>query len=132
MKVYLVWNEAKTEGFATTDQQLAYEIRKGATSNAFDAEGNYSHAGVAFANVYMDDACTTEVIETSDTDEITPFDLARAQAGEPIERAMPFGDWVDAIFVGVLSDGRIVVETQDHANALDCVSVYAPFGLRMK
>lgn len=52
MKGHLVLNNAKTEGFFTTDQQVAYEVRKGADSNCFSAEGRRCNAGVEFCERY--------------------------------------------------------------------------------
>lgn len=61
MTYWIVWNEAKTEGFATTDEQLAYEVRKGATSNCF-TDGDRSDVGIAFADRWVDDNCTIEQV----------------------------------------------------------------------
>lgn len=63
MKAYIVWNESKTEGFVTTDRQLAYEARKGAESNCSDENGRRSLVAVEFANYWINDNCTIEEIE---------------------------------------------------------------------
>jgi hypothetical protein len=54
---WIVWNNAKTEGFATTDQQLAYEVRKGTS-------GNYSTSNAAeqFGISHAAGGCTTEEV----------------------------------------------------------------------
>lgn len=62
MTYYIVWNEAKTEGFVTVDAQLAYEVRKGSDSNCFDADGNRSDTGIAFIEAWGDGNCTTEPV----------------------------------------------------------------------
>ena len=67
MKEYhIVWNEAKTEGFITTDKQLAYEVRKGADTNCYHEDGKCSHVGVAFCTEWVDDDCTTETVRPDD------------------------------------------------------------------
>ena len=62
-KIFIVWNAAKTEGFVTKDKQLAYEVRKGSTSNCYDENGNRSDAGIAFAERWMEDDCTTQEVD---------------------------------------------------------------------
>lgn len=62
MKTYIVWNANRTQGFATTDQQLAYETRKCSDSNCFDIDGVQSKAAIAFIDQWGDDDFTTEVI----------------------------------------------------------------------
>jgi hypothetical protein len=62
MTYYIVWNESKTEGFATVDSQLAYEVRKGSDTNCFDADGNRSDTGIAFIEAWGDDNCTIEQV----------------------------------------------------------------------
>lgn len=59
MTHWIVWNNAKTEGFATTDQQLAYEVRKGTS-------GNYSTSNAAeqFGISHAASGCTTEEVPT--------------------------------------------------------------------
>lgn len=64
MTHWIVWNNAKTEGFATTDQQLAYEVRKGAGSNCFTSDGMYAPVAVEFINKWGDEDCTTEEVPT--------------------------------------------------------------------
>lgn len=63
MKYFIVWNEAKTEGFITQDEGLAYEVRKSSDTNCFDAEGQHSPVGVAFCDKWCDENCTTEIVE---------------------------------------------------------------------
>ncbi len=63
MARYIVWNADKTEGFATTDEQLAYEVRKSADTNCYDENGRYSEVGAEFCNRYSEEHCTIEVIE---------------------------------------------------------------------
>ena len=60
--VYIAWNEARTQGFATTDYQLAYEARKGSDSNCFDQDGRRSDLAVTFCDVTGDENCTIETI----------------------------------------------------------------------
>lgn len=59
---FIVWNESKTEGFITTDEQLAYEVRKSAVDNCFDKDGRCSTVGQAFCEAWAQDNCTTEVL----------------------------------------------------------------------
>lgn len=60
---HIVWNEAKTEGFVTTDGQLAYEVRKGAVDNCYNGElEEQSVVGIAFAEKWVDDNCTIETV----------------------------------------------------------------------
>ena len=60
--VYIAWNGARTQGFATTEYQLAYEARKGSDSNCFDQDGNRSDLAVTFCDVTGDEDCTIETI----------------------------------------------------------------------
>lgn len=62
-KAYIVWNEAETEGFVTTDNQLAYEVRKGSTDNCYNENGERSAVGQAFTEAYAWDNCTIQEIE---------------------------------------------------------------------
>ena len=64
MTHWIVWNNAKTEGFATTDQQLAYEVRKGAETNCVTGDGMRSKLAVAFIEQWGDEDCTTEEVPT--------------------------------------------------------------------
>lgn len=59
---FIVWNDAKTEGFVTTDGQLAYEVRKGSSSNCYDAEGRRSDLGKAMIEHWGDDTCSIETV----------------------------------------------------------------------
>lgn len=61
--INIVWNNNKTEGFATTDPQLAYEARKGAESNCYKQDGSQSKLAVAFCDIYSgEEDCTIEII----------------------------------------------------------------------
>ena len=55
MKMYIVWNENRTEGFITDDEQLAYEVRKGSDTNCVDRHGYVSKVAVAFCEAHADD-----------------------------------------------------------------------------
>lgn len=63
MKAFIVWNEAKTEGYVTFDAQVAHEARKGAESNCFDAEGNQMKLAQAFCELTGVENCTIQEIE---------------------------------------------------------------------
>ena len=63
--IYIAWNAAKTQGFATTDYQLAYEARKGSDSNCFDQDGVRSNLAVTFCDVTGDEDCVIQTIHTS-------------------------------------------------------------------
>lgn len=63
MKAYIVWNQARNEGFVTTDAQLAYEVRKSSESNCFDENGRLSTVGQAFCNAWWEDNCTIQEID---------------------------------------------------------------------
>jgi len=63
MKVFIVWNEAKTEGFVTIDKQLAYEVRKSADTNCYNAKGERSDVAVAFIERWFEDNCAMQEIE---------------------------------------------------------------------
>lgn len=63
MTIYIVWNEARTEGYATTDAQVAYEARKGADSNCFTAEGEQMKLAQAFCELTGEESCTTQTID---------------------------------------------------------------------
>lgn len=66
METYVVWNASNTEGFATTDHQLAYEARKGARDNCFDKEGRQSLVAQAFCDAWSSkEDCSIEVVEQS-------------------------------------------------------------------
>jgi hypothetical protein len=64
MSHFIVWNKDKTEGFATVDQALAYEVRKSADTNCFTQGGEYSPVAVAFCDRWGDEDCTTEEVPT--------------------------------------------------------------------
>ena len=65
MTEYIVWNEAHTQGFATTDHQLAYEARKGSIDNCYDENGNVSKLAQLFCELTSEEPCTIEVVEES-------------------------------------------------------------------
>lgn len=60
--VYIAWNAARTQGFATTDPQLAYEARKGSDSNCYDQDGRRSDLAITFCKVTGDEDCTIQTI----------------------------------------------------------------------
>jgi hypothetical protein len=60
---HIVWNESKTEGFVTTDGQLAYEVRKGADTNCCTEDGEPAPVAVAFIHRWIDDSCTIETVD---------------------------------------------------------------------
>ena len=60
---FVVWNEARTEGYVTFDKQVAYEARKGAESNCFDSNGTQMHLAQAFCEVTGIQNCTVQKIE---------------------------------------------------------------------
>lgn len=62
MKVYIVWNENKTEGYVTPFAQVAYEVRKSAESNCYDDDGNCAKLGQKFCELYFDDNCTIQEV----------------------------------------------------------------------
>jgi hypothetical protein len=64
-KFYVAWNEAKTQGFATTDQQLAYEARKGSDTNCFDENGVRSDIAIAFCGATGDENCTIQSVNVA-------------------------------------------------------------------
>ena len=70
MMYYIVWNEDKTEGFATTDKKLAYEVRKSSESNCFDENGRQSHVGQEFCEQWWEGNCTTETV--NETPDVNP------------------------------------------------------------
>ncbi len=60
-RYFIVWNETKTEGFVTTDEQLAYETRKSADTNLYKEDGSSCAVAKAFCDVWGDGNCTSEV-----------------------------------------------------------------------
>lgn len=69
MKVYIVWNEHKSEGYVTADYQVAYEARKSATSNMFNANGEWQPLGAAFGSIFYQDNCVLEEHEIKDIEQ---------------------------------------------------------------
>lgn len=63
MKYYIVWNEEKTEGFITSSQSLAYDVRKSSDDNCYDESGDHSPVAEAFCNRWLWDNCTIEIAE---------------------------------------------------------------------
>ena len=61
-KLYIVWNENKTQGFVTLDAQLAYEARKGSDTNCCDEDGRQSLLAVAFCDITGEEDCTIEEV----------------------------------------------------------------------
>ena len=62
-KTYIVWNEAKTEGFVTKDAQLAYQVRKSAYTNCYDADGVPSYVAIEFCDTWCNDNCTIQELD---------------------------------------------------------------------
>lgn len=62
-KVYIVWNEMRSEGYVTFDRQVAYEARKGSDSNCFDVDGNRMRLAQAFCELTGEDSCTIEEVD---------------------------------------------------------------------
>lgn len=61
MTTYTVWNEDKSACFSTKDRQLAYEVRKGASSNCYDDNGCWSEEAAEFCREYSElEDCTIE------------------------------------------------------------------------
>ncbi len=72
---YIVWNEARNEGYVTFDRQVAYEARKSAGSNCFDEDGTQMHLAQAFCKVTGEQNCTVQVVEIAA--EFDPEDFHR-------------------------------------------------------
>lgn len=62
MKRYIVWNASRTEGFVTSDKQLAYEARKGSDTNCYSQDGKLSKLAVVFVDETEDEDCTIQEI----------------------------------------------------------------------
>lgn len=60
--IYVVWNEDKSEGYATTDQQLAYEVRKSADSNCYTENGEPAQLARNFCELYGEGDCTIQSV----------------------------------------------------------------------
>ena len=79
MTHFIVWNQAKTEGFVTTDRQLAYEVRKSADSNCYYGNGDgTAFTAMAFAQQWGEDNCTTEVLPAAALQSLDEFDKIQA------------------------------------------------------
>lgn len=63
---FVVWNEARTEGFITTDYQLAYEVRKSAESNCCDEDGRLNKVAVEFCERHGAGNCTLQAFDADD------------------------------------------------------------------
>jgi len=63
MVLFIVWNEDKTEGYATTDHQLAYEARKSADTNCYMENGERAKLAISFCEHYYMDDCTVQMVE---------------------------------------------------------------------
>lgn len=71
-KYYAVYNKDKTERFITADRGLAYEVRKGADSNCYDANGTFSKVGVEFCEKWSwNEDCTMSEIIVIDNKEFS-------------------------------------------------------------
>lgn len=68
-KLYIVWNNHKSEGYVTDDYQMAYEARKSATSNMFNAQGEWQPLGAAFGSIFYQDDCAIQEIEVEEIEE---------------------------------------------------------------
>jgi hypothetical protein len=79
MKIYLVWNEEKTEGFFTTDQGVAYEARKSADTNCYDQNGKRSDLAIAFCNIHGEGNCTMQELDIQELpiDKPTALEILR-------------------------------------------------------
>jgi hypothetical protein len=87
MKGHLVLNNAKTEGFFTTDQQVAYEVRKGADSNCFSADGERSNVGQAFCERWShNEDCTKVQVLVVDEEALTTLNEMRDRTRRGIEQ----------------------------------------------
>lgn len=60
---FIVWNDAKTEGFITDDHQLAYETRKGSDTNCYTGDGRQCNTAIAFIGDWEEDSCTIEEVQ---------------------------------------------------------------------
>lgn len=80
MTYYIVWNESKTEGFVTSDKQLAYEVRKSSSTNCYDIDGNPSLVAVTFCETWYEDNCTIEVVGEEIKSEPRPISLEKSLA----------------------------------------------------
>lgn len=59
---WVVWNEARNEGFVTTDQPLAHAVCNFPAIHCRDSEGNFSELGAKFSEQYGNDNCTIEEV----------------------------------------------------------------------
>lgn len=63
--MWIVFNEARTEGFVTNDEQLAYEVRKSSGTNCYDMAGEHSPVGAAFCERWAQDNCETVAYDSA-------------------------------------------------------------------
>ena len=93
---YIVWNEARNEGYVTFDRGVAYEARKSAGSNCFDADGTQMHLAQAFCELTGQQNNTVQVIEM--VSEFNPDDFHQRAAYDSYVRAcadrVRFGEWI--------------------------------------
>jgi hypothetical protein len=80
MKIYLVWNQEKTEGFFTTDEGVAYEARKSSDTNCYDKNGNRSDLAIAFCNIHGTGNCTTQELDIPELaiEKLTALEILRS------------------------------------------------------
>lgn len=64
MQIYIVWDEKQSEGFATTDAHLAYEVRKSSDTNCYHLDGTFSKTGAFFCNEKFEQNCTIQTIDS--------------------------------------------------------------------
>ena len=60
---FIVWNDAKTEGFITDDHQLAYETCKGSDTNCYTGDGRQCNTAIAFIGDWEEDSCIIEEVQ---------------------------------------------------------------------
>lgn len=114
MKAYIVWNEARTEGFATVDKQLAYETRKGATGNCHNEDGKLAIVALEFIGEWGDGNCTIEEVSVEPKEIIHPL-LVQVSSGKNLD---DIGE--------ILKVERIPLETDEQFRARALVALRAP------
>ena len=120
--LYIVWNEARTEGYATRDAGVAYEARKGADTNCYTRDGTPAPFAVDFCNRFTFDNCTTQTLPASPAmfQQMRGYHWNRAKVLQDIaiKRAASndrnkalFGQmWIDETLDGAWWHARCVVE----------------------